>query len=204
MGKTKEEKNQYNKEYREKNLERERENDRLYRQAHKEQRSLYNKQYQTINKEKINQRRRQYYLEHQAEIREKVKQYRETHKDQLRQYEKDNWQRDKKTAHRRYLHKTWKKTVIELDLMLLQQGGCCAICKTPFIKGTKKRKPSIDHNHETGQVRGLLCSRCNMHLSFMEDEKLRNAALQYLAKYNSQYKPLLVKSTASVWNWAGW
>jgi hypothetical protein len=51
------------------------------------------------------------------------------------------------------------------NMMLAAQGGVCAICKgteTYIAKGYNEPKAlSVDHNHETGAIRGLLCSNCN-------------------------------------------
>lgn len=48
--------------------------------------------------------------------------------------------------------------------MFLQSSGRCWIClREP------KRKLCIDHNHQTGQVRGLLCARCNLALGYLDD-----------------------------------
>ena len=44
--------------------------------------------------------------------------------------------------------------------MLEAQGGGCAICGNP----PKSRRLHVDHDHRTGQVRGLLCFRCNRAL----------------------------------------
>lgn len=48
----------------------------------------------------------------------------------------------------------------QYDAMLASQGGVCAICRRP----PKKVRLHIDHNHKTGQIRGLLCSWCNHRL----------------------------------------
>lgn len=62
--------------------------------------------------------------------------------------------------------------------LLEEQNGVCAICFKAEIQG---RKLSVDHNHLTGEVRGLLCSKCNMVLGLLgdNDELLLNA-LNYL------------------------
>lgn len=47
------------------------------------------------------------------------------------------------------------------------QGGVCYICR--WAKGKTKRL-CVDHDHETGEVRGLLCNRCNRMLGFARDD----------------------------------
>lgn len=70
------------------------------------------------------------------------------------------------------------------EAMLDRQGGVCAICgaveKTRSTVGNVRRI-SIDHDHETGVVRGLLCSPCNRALGLFRDD-LGNieAARRYL------------------------
>jgi DNA-directed RNA polymerase subunit RPC12/RpoP len=46
--------------------------------------------------------------------------------------------------------------------LLLQQGGCCAICQRDYTEF--KTNLAVDHDHFTGEVRGLLCSHCNHRL----------------------------------------
>ena len=64
-----------------------------------------------------------------------------------------------------------------------KQGGLCAICLQPerqLYKG-KPVELSIDHDHKTGKVRGLLCSACNSVIGFVEDDPSRlQAAVEYL------------------------
>lgn len=63
----------------------------------------------------------------------------------------------------------------EYEVMLLEQGGVCAICGNPPKEGG--RRLHVDHDHRTGKVRGLLCFRCNRFLpSFATAEWLRRAA----------------------------
>ena len=58
-------------------------------------------------------------------------------------------------------------TVDELDRMLRRQRGQCALCGTtePGKKGL-----AIDHDHVTGQVRALLCGRCNTGIGLLQDD----------------------------------
>lgn len=68
--------------------------------------------------------------------------------------------------------------------MLKAQNGSCAICdrKTP---GKGYRNFQIDHNHKTGQNRGLLCCYCNRGIGqFREKLDVLYKAIDYLIKYN--------------------
>ena len=59
------------------------------------------------------------------------------------------------------------------------QKGRCFICRQ---KETSRKHLSIDHNHKTGRIRGLLCVKCNFRLSIFEDSLWRKAATLYLRK----------------------
>jgi hypothetical protein len=85
----------------------------------------------------------------------------------------------KKLADRKsYLKRTYGITVEDYELMLTEQGGVCSICKEPR---PEERTLHIDHDHETGVIRGLLCFRCNNALGdFRERWELFQAAADYL------------------------
>lgn len=74
-------------------------------------------------------------------------------------------------------------TVELYNEMLEQQGGVCAICRgeeTRTVKGTICSL-AVDHDHETGRVRGLLCQACNAALGgFRDDPALLERAADYL------------------------
>lgn len=54
----------------------------------------------------------------------------------------------------------------EYNSLYAAQGGCCAICRKPC---TKNKNLSIDHDHRTGRIRGLLCSNCNLGIGKLGD-----------------------------------
>jgi len=62
-------------------------------------------------------------------------------------------------------------TLEEYDRILAHQGGVCYICLHP----PKKIKLAVDHNHKTGQIRGLLCMLCNRAVGFFRDDDERIA-----------------------------
>lgn len=82
--------------------------------------------------------------------------------------------------HREYLFKKkYDITLEDYDTMLKEQDGRCAICDTtnPGTKGVFY----VDHNHDTGEVRGLLCNNCNSALGkFGDSIKTLKSAIEYL------------------------
>lgn len=64
-------------------------------------------------------------------------------------------------------------TRAEFDRMVADQGGGCAACGNP----PTKRPLQIDHCHDTGQIRGLLCGNCNSALGHAKDDITRLESL---------------------------
>lgn len=79
------------------------------------------------------------------------------------------------------LKKKYGISTEQYDEMLRRQQGVCAVCGEVNPDG---RRLAVDHEHETGQVRGLLCTMCNRGIGSMRDdpERLR-AAAAYLEGY---------------------
>lgn len=73
-------------------------------------------------------------------------------------------------------------TLGKYNALLAEQGGVCAICKKEE-SSKKKKNLSVDHDHSTGIVRGLLCHQCNSGLGmFKESSSLTQAATEYLVR----------------------
>ncbi|KKN77827.1 hypothetical protein LCGC14_0355640 [marine sediment metagenome] len=81
---------------------------------------------------------------------------------------------------KRQLRDKYSLTVDQYNNMFGEQGGLCAICD----KSLKYLKANVDHNHTTGKVRGLLCSRCNTLLVGLDDSAFLNRATKYLLKHD--------------------
>lgn len=56
-------------------------------------------------------------------------------------------------------------TYEEYVSMIEAQGGGCAIC---LGNRTPRRALQVDHNHKSGEVRGILCSKCNLLVAALE------------------------------------
>jgi len=73
----------------------------------------------------------------------------------------------------------------DFDRMMEDQGGVCRICGNAQEGGNQNAaKLHVDHCHETGKVRGLLCTCCNTALGkFRDDPALLRAAADYLERH---------------------
>ena len=64
-----------------------------------------------------------------------------------------------------HLKRDYGLTLEQYDQMLDEQNGVCIICKGINANG---RRLAVDHNHQTGKIRGLLCDCCNLWLGKYE------------------------------------
>lgn len=96
----------------------------------------------------------------------------------------------RKAAYKHLLRTKFNLTVEQYEAMVADQNGVCAICKRPQNIVTKwtVRSPNlgVDHDHETGKIRGLLCNSCNSGLgNFQDDISRLTAAVEYLTRASS-------------------
>lgn len=114
------------------------------------------------------------------------KRYREKNKEKLQKSQKEY--RESTNYHRNWhLVNRYGITLKEYEQLNSNQGGKCAICRKAETSRNKRdgtvRELAVDHNHETGEVRGLLCRACNVSLGFLdEDPVIINRMLEYINK----------------------
>lgn len=77
------------------------------------------------------------------------------------------------------------------EQMYEDQNGCCHICKKDMLlyEKDKLNVAHVDHDHDTGEVRGLLCHYCNAGIGYLQDNPmlLRKAA-DYLEYFKNHPK----------------
>lgn len=118
-----------------------------------------NKDYQKRNKEAKNTRGREHYARHKDRLREEARE----------RYHKNFWG---------HLKRAYGITKAQYERMVKKQKGRCAVCGD-----RPKRRLHVDHDHETGEIRGLLCSGCNGGLGLFKDSIPNlQAAIQYLSE----------------------
>lgn len=90
-----------------------------------------------------------------------------------------NWQKnnpDKMAGYRR--KKIYKLSPESYSTLWRLQEGCCLICSRPLSQG---KLTHVDHDHKTGEVRGLLCGNCNQGLgNFRDNPQFLRSAADYL------------------------
>ncbi len=108
--------------------------------------------------------------------------YRKEHDAVLKEYFRNRYANERERA---YAQKTFRKYGITPDdylRKLAEQNGHCALCPRRPVK----KRLNIDHNHKTGQVRGLLCFPCNYAVGMLNDDAERARRLAtYLEGYAS-------------------
>ena len=135
----------------EERLKRGREAKRKYRETHREEARGY--------RETHREEARTWREMHKEELQEKRHEYYEAHKEERREYR---------------LKYKFNLSQEDYDRLFVSQGGVCAICGS----SPNGKVLCVDHDHKTGEVRALLCNKCNRGLGYLGDDSnlLRRAA----------------------------
>jgi hypothetical protein len=100
----------------------------------------------------------------------KVKEYREANKEKLhiknKEWRKNNPERTAEIYRKQNLKQKYGMSLEDYDKMLQEQSNVCAVCEQPevLVKKGKLQPLCVDHCHESGKVRALLCNDCNRNL----------------------------------------
>lgn len=127
----------------------------------REYNAKYQRRYNKLNPEVNKKSTKAWIARNKEKIKEYQRNWRITNKDKTAGYDRKN---------------RYGLTQDEYDLMYLNQLGLCVACHEPF----GVRKPVVDHNHSTGKVRGLIHSKCNTAIGYIEKNKEK---LQWWLEY---------------------
>ena len=90
----------------------------------------------------------------------------------------------KRDHHKRNLRERYNITPEDYENIAFEQDYKCAICNEPTTN--PERRLAVDHCHDTGHVRGLLCLTCNSGIGKLKDDpELVLAAYNYLIKHKA-------------------
>jgi hypothetical protein len=125
------------------------------------------------NREKVLADRKVWYEANRERINAKQREYRRLNPERKRAYR---------------LKYEFGITVEDYNRMVEDQGGNCAICLLPPAgTGRNTQRLHIDHDHETGEIRGLLCHACNTSLGQLaEDHERMQRMIDYVTKHNGR------------------
>lgn len=149
------------------------------------------KQWRKANPEKVAAQQQTQYQRHKEKIKEYQREYNIRNKETVRSKKRVRWhnvtdnEREERKEKRRNstLIRRYGISAIEYDVLVVKQGGVCALCKIPDKTGAYGIL-DVDHCHRTGKVRGLLCVSCNHALGVLGDSReglLK--ALEYIDDY---------------------
>lgn len=152
-----------------------------------EKAKVYNKRYRETHGEQIAACQRRYRQEHREELDTYQKRYNAEHAEERRAYlarYRDDPVNSKRRAdyHRLRTHGVTREWY---DAKLSEQGGVCAICGADTPRAKRRVHFYVDHDHRTGEPRGLLCCQCNYGLGhFGDDPEVLRRAATYLTEHH--------------------
>lgn len=140
----------------------------------------YHRQYRASNIEKVREAKRRYWQNNKEKCVAANLEYRSKNQDRLRELNRLWWAANKD----RLIAGKYGLTVEEYQQMIEATEGKCPICNVELVFEGSNRKcearACVDHDHATGEVRGIVCSRCNLLIGKAKDDA---ALLMRAAKY---------------------
>ncbi len=165
-----------------------------YRLANAEKLRAYNKAYQVRNKEKKQVYRKEFWAKHKERLSAHRKTYQKANTERLNAYNRKWYAKNiesERASGIAWYHaneseircKRYGLTITAYRDLLDRQSGACAIC----LSLPNRNRLHIDHDHATGRVRGLLCTRCNAGIGmFRDNPELMLAAAEYVQQLTEE------------------
>lgn len=126
-------------------------------------------------------RNKKIYEDNKETVLFRTTQYRESNKQKMREAGSKNYFKNKTAIRYKRLKRVYGVSEKQVTLLFIAQKGCCAICLRH--QNSLKNELSVDHNHQTGEIRGLLCNRRNTVLGLLWDsKKVFGRLLRYISK----------------------
>lgn len=164
----------------------------------KEYNNTYSKQWQkrrrAENGEEVRAGKRAYYAKNRSKIRRAERERRLKHPEKHKTHSREQSRRwrtahpiENREYHRKYYRngvlKKYGMTEDDYQRQLRLQGGVCDICKQP----SRGERLVVDHDHVTGDFRGLLHTSCNVAIGLLRDDPfVVEGALKYLLKHRQE------------------
>lgn len=113
------------------------------------------------------QRSARYQHENREAVRETARRWYRANKKKHAERTARVYRRNPEASFDRHLRRKYGITLNDYNAILAAQGGGCALCGKK--QSTEKLRLAVDHDHETGNVRGILCHHCNRAIGALGD-----------------------------------
>lgn len=184
----KEDQTAYSRKWQSENREKCNKASKKWRDANKEKQRMLCRNWHSKNSEIVNAKKRLARVSMSPEEKEKLL-IKNRESDNLRN---ENPKRNEQ-HYKSYIKRHYNLTLEQYAEMVEAQDNVCFICKQPetFVNYKSKTvvRLAVDHNHDTGEIRKLLCRRCNNVLGTIgEDTSLLQAMIDYLKQHQTALK----------------
>jgi len=124
------------------------------------------------------------FFNHKLGKQGKTKLCKKCHVESTKKWKNNNKDRVKRYGYASNIKRRYGINYKEYEEILRQQEYKCALCGS-YKYDVLNRRLGVDHNHKTGEVRGLLCNCCNRGLgNFKDSVELLTKAINYLVKFH--------------------
>ena len=133
------------------------------------------------------------YIENPEQEIARVKAWQQANAERLNAYRRQRRRLPevKERERKSHLKRKFDLTPEEYAARLAAQAGVCAICERQPPEG---RQVDIDHDHRTGEVRGLVCNSCNQAIGLLGEDTFRlMSAAAYLSGWETPGRPQRVR-----------
>jgi len=142
------------------------------------------KEWANKNREYVREYCRKKYAMNPQPKKDSAKRYREANLDKAREANKKWRMKNKEKARDKFLFVRYGLSTEKYESMFKSQNGGCRSCGKQSLDG---KRLFVDHDHNTGTVRGLLCHHCNAGIGhFFDDPFLLQCAIKYLTESNKE------------------
>ena len=155
-----------NKKWMEENKDRRKKVQKKYYAARKDYFRLKQKEWRNKNPERLKELKRQSYARNSDSAKATIKKYWNKNKESILEKAKQKYKNNPELYKERAIIYKYGITYKDKEEMYMSQDGKCLICNNQF----PIQDLHIDHNHNTNEVRGLLCPQCNTSLGLLKED----------------------------------
>lgn len=108
---------------------------------------------------------RAFYAANPEKAKVQALKWKNNNREKVREYARQQYKNNPDRERNNRLKREYGISLDDYQRMYKEQGGVCAVCGS-----SSEKNFHVDHNHKTGEVRGLLCDKCNKALGFVKDD----------------------------------